>query len=80
MERLFTPSVHIQRHQFVIDFVKRTKPKKVSLLALQRVYDHFDSVIAIVFTLTLTAALRCSSGGGLGLQRRLTPEEAQVPP
>ncbi|XP_041647381.1 small RNA 2'-O-methyltransferase [Cheilinus undulatus] len=29
MEPLFSPPLHSQRHQFVIDFVKRNKPKKV---------------------------------------------------
>ncbi|KAK5906901.1 hypothetical protein CesoFtcFv8_004806 [Champsocephalus esox] len=29
MEPMFTPALHRQRHQFVIDFVKRKKPKKV---------------------------------------------------
>ncbi|XP_039984295.1 small RNA 2'-O-methyltransferase isoform X2 [Xiphias gladius] len=29
MEPMFSPPLHRQRHQFVIDFVKRNKPKKV---------------------------------------------------
>ncbi|XP_054458915.1 small RNA 2'-O-methyltransferase [Anoplopoma fimbria] len=29
MEPMFSPALHRQRHQFVIDFVKRNKPKKV---------------------------------------------------
>ncbi|XP_058494960.1 small RNA 2'-O-methyltransferase isoform X1 [Solea solea] len=29
MEPLFSPALHRQRHQFVIDFVKRNKPRKV---------------------------------------------------
>ncbi|XP_070765637.1 small RNA 2'-O-methyltransferase [Enoplosus armatus] len=30
MEPLFSPPLHMQRHQFVIDFVKRNKPRKVA--------------------------------------------------
>ncbi|XP_034564306.1 small RNA 2'-O-methyltransferase isoform X2 [Notolabrus celidotus] len=29
MEPIFTPALHKQRHQFVIDFVKRNRPRKV---------------------------------------------------
>ncbi|XP_057697619.1 small RNA 2'-O-methyltransferase [Corythoichthys intestinalis] len=30
MNPLFTPSLHTQRHDFVVDFVRRTNPKKVA--------------------------------------------------
>ncbi|XP_069560949.1 small RNA 2'-O-methyltransferase [Brachyistius frenatus] len=36
MEPMFTPALHKQRHQFVIDFVKRKKPKKVADLGCSK--------------------------------------------
>ncbi|XP_038150982.1 small RNA 2'-O-methyltransferase [Cyprinodon tularosa] len=30
MNPVFTPPLHLQRHQFVVDFVRKTKPKKVA--------------------------------------------------
>ncbi|XP_040896574.1 small RNA 2'-O-methyltransferase [Toxotes jaculatrix] len=55
MAQMFTPPLHRQRHQFVIDFVKRNKPKKVvdlgcsecSLLKKLRFHREIDLLVGV---------------------------------
>ncbi|KAG7280756.1 hypothetical protein CRUP_037686 [Coryphaenoides rupestris] len=63
MERLFTPSAHTQRHQYVIDFVTRTKPKKVKSFELRsaRFATRQSALVSRVVAICLTHPNLCAA-------------------
>lgn len=44
MNPVFTPPLHLQRHQFVVDFVRKTKPKKVFTLIVKNKFNYFENI------------------------------------
>lgn len=49
MDPMFSPPLHRQRHQFVVDFVKRNKPKKVGEVLLRKQFylKHLSFVASV---------------------------------
>lgn len=52
MNPIFTPSLHSQRHQFVVDFVRKNKPTKVVTKIQTRIKQEFSYFFVLAWKLT----------------------------